>query len=141
MTNWTHSLYSSKFFDVKISLHMLHHKYVVIMYVRWQVICYLYFVAGCNLDVVNCMFVLDNSVSIQNDTNFGNLLVQIFKQLSISPDNTLVSILIPYYCKSFKGKKFCGFHGSIGNHKTFTVKHFHFDNRVLKMAGHGPGPF
>ena len=31
--------------------------------------------------------------------------------------------------------KFCGFHGSIGKHETFTVKHFHL---VLQMAGHGP---
>ena len=40
------------------------------------------------------------------------------------------------YCKSFKVEKFHGFHGSIGKHKTFTVKHFHL---VLKMADHSPG--
>ena len=53
--------------------------------------------AACNLDIVDCVFVLDNSVSIQNDTNFGlirNLVVQIVEQLSIGPNNTLVSILI-----------------------------------------------
>ena len=38
------------------------------------------------------------------------------------------------YCKSFKVEKFLGFHGSIGKHETFTVKHFHL---VLKMAGQG----
>ena len=27
----------------------------------------------------------------------------------------------------------------MGKHETFTVKHFRFDNRTLKMAGHGPG--
>ena len=40
---------------------------------------------------------LDNSVSIQSDTNFGlirNLVVQIVEQLNIGPDNSLVSILI-----------------------------------------------
>ena len=40
---------------------------------------------------------LDNSVSIQSDTNFGlirNLVVQVVKQLNIGPDNSLVSILI-----------------------------------------------
>ena len=40
---------------------------------------------------------LDNSLSIQNDENFGlirNLVLQIVEQLSIGPDNTLVSILI-----------------------------------------------
>ena len=40
------------------------------------------------------------------------------------------------YCKSFEVEKFCGFRGSIGRCKTFTVKHFH---SVLKMVGHGPG--
>ena len=43
------------------------------------------------------------------------------------------------YCKSFEVEKFCGFHGSVGKHETFTIKHFHFDNRALKMAGHSPG--
>ena len=33
-------------------------------------------------------------------------------------------------------EKFCGFHKSIDKCKTFPVKHFHFDNTVLKMAGH-----
>ena len=41
------------------------------------------------------------------------------------------------YCELFDVEKFCGFHGSIGKRKTFTVKHFHL---VLKMAGHSPGP-
>ena len=43
------------------------------------------------------------------------------------------------YCKSFEVEKFRGFHGSFGKHETFPVKHFRFDNTVLKMAGHGPG--
>ena len=60
-------------------------------------ICDLYFVAACNLGIVDCVFVLDNSVSIQSDTNFGlirNLVVQIIKQLTIGPDNSLVSIVL-----------------------------------------------
>ena len=38
-------------------------------------------------------------------------------------------------------EKFYGFRRPIGKRKTFTVKHFHFDNRALKMAGHGSGSF
>ena len=45
------------------------------------------------------------------------------------------------YCKSFEVKKFCRFYESIGKSKTFTLKHFCFDNGVLKMAGHCPGSF
>ena len=40
------------------------------------------------------------------------------------------------YCKLFEVENFCGFCGSIGKHKTFTVKHFHL---VLKMVDHSPG--
>ena len=43
------------------------------------------------------------------------------------------------YCKSFEVEKFRGFRGSIGKRETFSVNLFRFDNRVLKMAGHGPG--
>ena len=64
------------------------------------------------LNVVDCVFVLDNSVSIQNDKNFGlirNLIVQIVEQLSISPDKTLVSILIPYITNCLRWKSFPNF--------------------------------
>ena len=56
---------------------------------------------------------------------------------------TLVHAPQPYtvYCKSFEVEKFHRFHRSIGKCKTFTVKPFHFDNRVLKMAGNSPGSF
>ena len=60
-------------------------------------ICDLYFVSACELDIVDCVFVLDNSLSIKNDTKFGlirNLVVQIVEQLNIGPDNSLVSVLI-----------------------------------------------
>ena len=40
-----------------------------------------------------------------------------------------------------RGGKFHRFHRSIGKRETFTVKPFHFDNRVLQMAGHSPGSF
>ena len=43
------------------------------------------------------------------------------------------------YWKSFKVEKFHGFRGSSGKHETFTVKHFCFDNRDLKIVGHNPG--
>ena len=43
------------------------------------------------------MFVLDNSISIGNDTNFGlirDLVIQITQQLTIGLDNSLVSVII-----------------------------------------------
>ena len=43
------------------------------------------------------MFVLDNSISVGNDTNFGlirDLVIQITQQLTIGLDNSLVSVII-----------------------------------------------
>ena len=53
--------------------------------------------AACNLGRVDCVFVLDNSISIESDTNFGlirNLVTQMIQQLTIGLENSLVSIII-----------------------------------------------
>ena len=53
--------------------------------------------AVCDLGKVDCVFVLDNSISIENDTNFGlirGLVIQITQQLTIGLDNSLVSVII-----------------------------------------------
>ena len=56
---------------------------------------FMYF-AACDLGLVDCVFVLDNSISIQNDTNFGlirDLVIQITQQLTIGLENSLVSVM------------------------------------------------
>ena len=53
--------------------------------------------------------------------------------------DTLLELKDTVYRKSFEVEKFRRFHESILKRKSFTVKHFHFDNTTLKMAGYGPG--
>ena len=53
--------------------------------------------AVCDLGRVDCVFVLDNSLSIASDTNFGlirNLVTQMIQQLTIGLENSLVSVMI-----------------------------------------------
>ena len=58
---------------------------------------YTYFVTGCDVGMVDFAFVLDVSVSIKNDTNFGlirNLVTQVASFLSIGIDQTLFSVML-----------------------------------------------
>ena len=52
--------------------------------------------AVCDLGPVDCVFVLDNSLSINNDTNFGlikDLVIRITQQPNIGVQDSLVSVI------------------------------------------------
>ena len=55
------------------------------------------FVKGCDVGKVACVFVLDVSVSIENDTNFGlirDFVTQAASFMSIGVNETLFSVLL-----------------------------------------------
>ena len=55
------------------------------------------FTAGCDVGKVDCVFVLDVSLSIENDANFGlmrNLITQATDFIPIGVDNTLFSVIL-----------------------------------------------
>ena len=55
-----------------------------------------YISAACDLGPIDCVFVLDNSISIEDDTNFGlirDLVTRISQQLTIGVQDSLVSVI------------------------------------------------
>ena len=55
------------------------------------------FTAGCDVGKVDCVFVLDVSLSIENDANFGlmrNLITQATDFIPIGVDNALFSVIL-----------------------------------------------
>ena len=67
------------------------------MQIRTYHVNYAYFVTGCDVGKIDCVFVLDVSVSIKNDTNFGlirNLVTQVASFMSIDIDHALFSVML-----------------------------------------------
>ena len=55
-----------------------------------------YISAACDLGSIDCVFVLDNSISIEDDTNFGlirDLVTRLSQQLTIGAEDSLVSVI------------------------------------------------
>ena len=57
----------------------------------------LYFIVACDLGRIDCVYVLDVSISIENDINFGfirDLVTQSAEQLSIGTNDALFSVIL-----------------------------------------------
>ena len=57
----------------------------------------MYFIAGCDVGKIDCVYVLDVSLSIQNEINFGfmrDLVIQSAQQSVISEDDVLFSLIL-----------------------------------------------
>ena len=55
------------------------------------------FVVGCDVGRIDCVFVLDVSISINNDTNFGllrNVVTQSAERLAIGSNDALFSVIL-----------------------------------------------
>ena len=55
------------------------------------------FVVACNVGKIDCVFVLDVSISINNDSNFGlvrDLVIQSAEQLAIGTNDALFSVIL-----------------------------------------------
>ena len=72
---------------------MLENKCIIVICVKNN----LCFVVGCDVGRIDCVFVLDVSISINNDSNFGllrDLVTQSARQLAIGTNDALFSVIL-----------------------------------------------